>query len=51
VPEQDADIERLRAGLSAGGAGLRELIDAGDPGPAESVLSAALNRVDPARGY
>ena len=46
MPEQDADIERLRAGLSTGGAGLRVLIDASVPGPAESVLAAALPGAD-----
>ena len=42
MPEQDADIERLRAVRSAGGAGLRVLFHASNPGPAESVLAAAL---------
>ena len=46
MPEQDADIERLRAGLASGGAGLRVLIHASDPGPAEGVLAAALPGAD-----
>ena len=40
MPEQNADIERLRADLVAEAAGLRVLIHASDPGLAKNVLAA-----------